>query len=267
MTFLTAAEVRRVFIIGAGTMGTQIATLCAKAGFAVAVFDNDPRALKRLPAGLVQAPSLELAADADVVSESVIEDLTVKRRLWAEVSRIAPPRALLTTNTSTLLPSEIAEAVELPARFLAWHFHPPVEHNRLVDVMAHPGTAPEVVNAMTELTRRLGQEPLVLTKEHREYVFNSMLIALLSAAQELAIDGVTSIEEIDRAWKVGSGMRLGPFAIIDMIGLDTVLRILEVQLGANPNDKRLRRLHGLLKPKVALGELGVKSGRGFFRYG
>ncbi len=255
----------RVFIIGAGTMGSQIAALCAKAGLSVVVHDSDRGALERLGGRFQTATSLDAAADADVVSESIIEELTAKRRLWAELSRIVRADALLTTNTSTLLPSEIAEAVEAPERFLAWHFHPPVEHNRLVDVMGHAGTLPAAVTAIAELTRRLGHEPLVIAKEHREYVFNSMLIAVLTAAQELAIDEVASIEDIDRAWRTATGMELGPFGIMDVIGLDTVARIVDVALQQNPNDKRLRRLLAWMKPRLARSELGVKTGKGFHR--
>ena len=256
----------RVFIAGAGTMGTQIATLCAKAGLEVVVYDSDPRALARLEGRFTTVSSLDGAHDADVVSESIIEDLHAKSRLWADLSRIAPATALLTTNTSTLLPSELAGAVEGPERFLAWHFHPPVERNRLVDVMGHPGTSSDAVFAIAELTRRLGHDPLIIAREHREYVFNSMLIAMLTAAQELAIDEVASIDDIERAWRTATGMELGPFAIMDLIGLDTLARIVEAGLQRNPNDKRLRRLLAWMKPKLAKGELGLKSGAGFFRY-
>ncbi len=257
----------RVFIVGAGTMGTQIAALCAKAGLDVLVHDADARALARLEGRFATTTTLDAAKDADVVSESIIEDFQAKVRLWAELSRIVPASALLTTNTSTLLPSELAQAVEGPERFLAWHFHPPVERNRLVDVMGHAGTALSAVTAIADLTRRLGHEPLIIAREHREYVFNSMLIAMLTAAQDLAIDEVASIEDIDGAWRTATGMELGPFAIMDLIGLDTLARIVDAGLQRNPNDKRLRRLIAWMKPKLAKGELGVKSGAGFFRYG
>jgi 3-hydroxybutyryl-CoA dehydrogenase len=164
------------------------------------------------------------------------------------------------------LPSELAEAVHGPERFLAWHFHPPVERNRLVDVMGHAGTSPEALTAIADLTRRLGHEPLVIAKEHRDYVFNSMLVPLLSAAQELAMDGVGGVEDIDRAWRTATGMSVGPFAIMDIIGLDTLARVIDVALQHNPNDKRLRRVLAWMKPKLAAGELGQKSGVGFYRY-
>lgn len=256
----------RVFVVGMGAMGSQVAALCAKAGWHVVVYDNDPRVLARLAGKFAVATSLDAARDVDVVSESIVEDLSAKRRLWSDLSRIASPEAILTTNTSTLLPSEIAEAVERPDRFLAWHFHPPVEHNRLVDVMGHADTSPACVHAIAELTRRLGHEPCVLEREHREYVFNSMLIAMLTAAQDLAMAEVASIEAIDRAWKTGSGMAMGPFAIMDLIGLDTMARVADLGLQQNPNDKRLRRLLAWMKPRLAKGELGVKTGVGFYRY-
>ncbi|HSI03913.1 MAG TPA: 3-hydroxyacyl-CoA dehydrogenase NAD-binding domain-containing protein [Myxococcota bacterium] len=256
----------RVFIAGAGTMGTQIAALCAKAELSVVVYDSDAGALARIAGRFETTPSLDAAAAADVVSESIIEDLGAKRRFWAALSPIVRADTLLTTNTSTLLPSELADAVAGPERFLAWHFHPPVERNRLVDVMGHAETSPAAVAAIAELTRRLGHEPLVIAKEHREYVFNSMLIAMLTAAQELAVDEVASIDDIDRAWCTATGMELGPFAIMDLIGLDTLARIVDVGLQRNPNDKRLRRLLAWMKPKLAKGELGMKSGQGFYRY-
>ncbi len=256
----------RIFIVGAGTMGTQIAALCVKAGCAVVLYDSDARALARVADRFLTVASLEAALDADVVSESIIEDLAAKRRLWSALSRVVRADALLTSNTSTLLPSEIAEAVERPERFLAWHFHPPVDRNRLVDVMGHAETSPGAIDAIAELTRKLGHEPMVHAREHREYVFNAMLIAVLTAAQELALDEVASVASIDHAWTTATGMEQGPFAIMDLIGLDTMLRNADAALQRSPNDKRLRRLIAWLKPKVARGELGKKTGVGFYRY-
>ena len=133
------------------------------------------------------------AAEADLVSESVPEDPALKGRVFAELHALCPPRTIFTTNTSTLLPSMFAAATGRPDRFLALHFHLPVWDANVADVMAHPGTAPEVVETVTGFARRIGQIPILSAKEQPGYVFNTMLNALLGAALELAAGGVAPV--------------------------------------------------------------------------
>ena len=219
-------DVRRVAIVGAGTMGQQIGFQCAGHGYDVVLYDVDPAALegrgerietyaRGLEAGgaitselrdsaqarIALTTDLATAArDADLLSEAVPEDPDLKGRVLAEFNAACPPRTIFMTNTSTLVPSQFAKASGRADRLLALHFHLPVWINNLADVMPHPGTAPEVTQLVLAFARRIGQLPVELHREHNGYVFNSMYSALNSAAITLAQQGVASIEDIDRSW-------------------------------------------------------------------
>ena len=165
------------------------------------------------------------ARDADLLSEAVPEDPDLKGRVLAEFNAACPPRTIFMTNTSTLVPSQFAEASGRADRLLALHFHLPVWINNLADVMPHPGTAPEVTQLVLAFARRIGQLPVELHREHNGYVFNSMYSALNSAAITLAQQGVASIEDIDRSWMHITKARVGPLGALDAVGLDTVWTI------------------------------------------
>lgn len=284
-------DVRRVAIVGAGTMGQQIGFQCAGHGYEVVLYDVDPAALetarKRIDAyadGLegsgaitselrVSAQArIELTTDipaaaqnADLLSEAVPEDPDLKGRVLANFNAACPPRTIFMTNTSTLLPSQFAKASGRGDRLLALHFHIPVWINNLVDVMPHRGTAPEVTHLVVAFARRIGQVPIELRQEHNGYVFNSMYSALNSAAITLAQQGVASIEDIDRSWMHITKAAVGPLGALDAVGLDTVWTITDYwarQLG----DQQLRANAAFLKEYVDRGDLGVKTGRGFYVY-
>jgi 3-hydroxybutyryl-CoA dehydrogenase len=284
-------DVRRVVIVGAGTMGQQIGFQCAGHGYDVVVYDNNPAALEAAGARLeAYADGLEsggvitaelraqartritltsdvasAAQDADLLSEAVPEDPDLKGRVLAEFNKACPPRTIFMTNTSTLLPSQFARASGRPDRLLALHFHVPVWIRNLADVMAHPGTAPEVTQLVLEFARRIGQVPMELHREHNGYLFNSMYGALNNAAIALAEQGVATIEDIDRAWMHVTKARAGPLGALDAVGLDTAWTITDYwarELG----DPQLKANAVFLKAYVDRGDLGVKSGRGFYTY-
>jgi 3-hydroxybutyryl-CoA dehydrogenase len=284
-------DVRRIAIVGAGTMGQQIGFQCAGHGYDVVAYDIDPAALESarkridtyaegLEAGGAITSELRTAArkriemttdistaarDADLLSEAVPEDPDLKGRVLAEFNAACPPRTVFMTNTSTLLPSQFADASGRGDRLLALHFHLPVWINNLVDVMPHPGTAPEVTPLVVAFARRIGQVPIELHREHNGYVFNSMYSALNSAAITLAQQGVASIEDIDRSWMHITKAPVGPLGALDAVGLDTVWTITDYwarQLG----DPQLRANAAFLKDYVDRGDLGVKTGRGFYTY-
>jgi 3-hydroxybutyryl-CoA dehydrogenase len=284
-------EVRTVAIVGAGTMGQQIGFQCAGHGYDVVVYDNNPAALEAAGAGLeAYADGLETggvitselraqartritltsdlasaAQDADLLSEAIPEDPDLKGRVLAEFNKACPPRTIFLTNTSTLLPSQFARASRRPDRLLALHFHLPVWINNLADVMPHPGTAPELTQLVLEFARRIGQVPIELHREHNGYVFNSMYGALNTAAIALAEQGVATIEDIDRAWMHVMKARVGPLGALDAVGLDTAWTITDYwarELG----DPQLKANAAFLKAYIDRGDLGVKSGRGFYTY-
>jgi 3-hydroxybutyryl-CoA dehydrogenase len=272
-------------------MGQQIAFQCAGHGCDVALYDVDPAALEAAGAridayaeGLEAGGAItaerraaararirltsdvaEAAREADLLSEAVPEDPDLKGRVLAEWNAACPPRTIFATNTSTLLPSQFAEASGRPDRVLALHFHLPVWVNNLVDVMPHPATAPEVTQVVVAFARRIGQVPIELHREHNGYVFNSMYGALNTAAIALAQQGVASIEDIDRSWMHITKAPIGPLGALDAVGLDTTWMITDYwarRLG----DEQLRANAAFLKEYLDRGDLGVKAGRGFYSY-
>jgi 3-hydroxybutyryl-CoA dehydrogenase len=284
-------DVRRVAVVGGGTMGQQIAFQCAGHGYDVVIYDIDPAALEAAgqridayaagleTAGMVTSdlrasarPRITLTSDlgaaareADLVSEAVPEDPDLKGRVLAEFNVACPPRTIFMTNTSTLLPSQFAKASGRGDRLLALHFHLPVWVNNLADVMPHPGTAPAVTRLVLAFARRIGQVPIELRREHNGYVFNSMYGALNTAAIALAQQRVASIEDIDRAWMHITKAPVGPLGALDAVGLDTAWTITDYwarRLG----DEQLRANAAFLKTYVDRGDLGAKSGRGFYTY-
>ena len=284
-------EVHRIAIAGAGTMGQQIGFQCAGHGYHVVLHDIDPNALEAaasridayaeglVASGVITAEQhtsargritftsdLETAArDADLLSEAVPEDPELKGRVLAEWDAACPPRTVFMTNTSTLVPSQFASASGRPERLLALHFHLPVWVNNLADVMPHPGTAPEVTQLVLAFARRIGQVPIEMRREYHGYVFNSMYSALNRAAITLAQQGVASVEDIDRAWMLVTKAPVGPLGALDAVGLDTVWTITDYwarQLG----DEQLKANAVFLKAFVDRGDLGVKTGRGFYTY-
>lgn len=207
----------------------------------------------------------EDAATADLLSESVPEDPKLKAEVFARFNAVCPPHTVFTTNTSTLVPSMFAEATGRPGQFAALHFHQYVWDSNLVDIMPHPGTAPETVQVLHAFAKRIGQVPLVFKKESAKYVVNAILGAINDVALRLVADGVAAVEDVDRAWMTVMKAPLGPFGSLDVVGLDTVWHIIQASCAAAEPPERDPRA-GLIKDYVDKGWLGVKSGRGFYTY-
>ncbi len=180
-----------------------------------------PKRLSRALALIEISSDPACARDADLVIESIPEDPDLKGRLFSEFDRFCPAHAIFATNTSTLLPSMFAEQSGRPHRLAALHFHPPIWDSQIVDVMPHAGTDPAVITTLEDFTWSISQIPVTMTVESSGYIFNSMLSAFLGAASTLAANGIASIEDIDRSWMAISKMPVGPFGIMDGIGLQT----------------------------------------------
>ena len=285
-------EVRRVLVVGAGTMGQQIGFQCAGHGVDVVLYDVAPAALESARAriaayadGLVAGgvitsetrdtalaritmtgdPS-QAAADVDLLTEAIPEDPKLKGRVLADFDALCPPRTIFATNTSTLLPSQFAAATGRPDHVIALHFHLPVWTTNLADVMPHAGTARGVTELVLAFARRIGQVPIELRREHHGYVFNAMYTAVNREAITMAEQGVASIEDIDRAWMHVTKWPHGPFGGLDAIGLDTAWQITDYWARELPSDLQGRRNANFLKAYLDRGELGVKSGQGFYSY-
>lgn len=288
---MRADDIRRVLVIGSGTMGLQIGLQAAAHGFDVVLHDADPAALDRaearlrgygeaaVAAGSIDADALETvltrigyisdpalaAADADIVSESVPEDPGVKGRVLGTFNELCPERAVFTTNTSTLLPSMFAAATGRPDRFAALHFHTPVWSSNVVDVMPHPGTSAETTQCLLAFARRIGQIPIHVRRENFGYVFNALYTAINREALTLAANGIASVEDVDRAWMGIMKMPVGPFGMLDGVGLDTVWDITDYW-ARQLDDPQLRANADFVRGYLDRGCLGVKSGQGFYQY-
>jgi 3-hydroxybutyryl-CoA dehydrogenase len=284
-------DVRRVLVVGAGTMGQEIGLQCAMHGFDVTIYDVAQEPLETATArqeavltGLVGEGRLtegekeatlaritttvdpeEAAAEADLLSESVPERPALKAQVFAQFNRLCPPPTVFTTNTSSFLPSMFAEASGRPAQFAALHFHHAVWISNVVDIMPHPGTAQETVDLLYAFAQRIGQIPILCQKENHGYVFNAMLNALNEAALTLVANGVAAAQDVDRAWMGVMKMPIGPFGILDGVGLDTAWDI-TAHWAQALDDPQLRKNADLLKGYVDQGHLGTKSGRGFYTY-
>ena len=200
------------------------------------------------------------AKDADFISESVLEDLAIKKKVWAQFAALCPPHTIFTTNTSYLLPSWFAAETGRPNLFCAFHFHDVFTAN-VVDIMPHAGTETWVSDLLMEMGRKLNQTPVYVKKESNGYIFNAMLMALIGAAGALVTYDVSSIEDVDRSWMGNFKMASGPFGILDVIGLDTAWHVTN-----NQSDSKSQKFAALLKTYVDAGKLGVKTGEGFYKY-
>lgn len=283
------AEVDRVLFVGAGTMGAANSLVAAASGYEVVLHDARQASLDSVStrqdevgAFLVAAghctdddlasartrvsvaPDLvDAVAGADLISESVFEDLGLKRELHRHLDAAAPPRAIQTTNTSSFVVSEIEDVVERGDRFAALHSH---LGSPLFDIVGGPRTSPTTLDVLRRYVHSLGGVPLVLDKEHRGYVFNALNGAVLAMALRLVLDGRVDREAVDRAWMTDRGAPLGPFGMMDLFGLDLVLDAWR-RPSDDPHREELRpRAAALLGELVDQGRLGQKSGHGFYRH-
>jgi 3-hydroxybutyryl-CoA dehydrogenase len=283
-----SAGVARVAVVGGGVMGNGIAQVFATSGFDVDLIDVEPQRvesalgsvaksldrvakkqswpsdrageiLKRIRGGT----SLEAAASSQVVIEAVSEDAALKRRIFEELDGIAPPTALLATNTSSISITEIAAATKRPDRVIGMHFMNPVPVMALVEVIRGLATSDETYAVVADLCTRLGKTA-VEVNDYPGFVSNRVLMPMINEAVYCLMEGVATKEAIDSVMKLGMSHPIGPLALADLIGLDTCLSILEV-LHQGLGDSKYRPCP-LLRKMVKAGYLGRKSGRGFYEY-
>lgn len=283
---------KTITVAGSGVLGSQIAFQTAYKGrFNVVVYDINDEALERAKDRILNlkpyykedlgAVEEELnaaynrisfhsdlanaVADADLVIEAIPEVVKIKTNFYRELGKVAPEKTIFATNSSTLLPSQFAEATGRPERFLALHFANEIWKNNTAEVMKHPGTAEEVFNEVIEFAKTIGMVALPLHKEQPGYILNSLLVPLLEAGQGLLLNEVADAETIDKTWMIATGAPLGPFAILDVVGITTAYNIANAK--AQAGDPHFKKLAALLKTEyIDKGKTGRGAGEGFYKY-
>jgi 3-hydroxybutyryl-CoA dehydrogenase len=281
-------KIKKVGVIGGGLMGSGIAQVSAAAGFPTAVreISEDLCAKSRQSiekslakgiergkvttserdttlANLRFVTKLEEMADADLFIEAVVEDLETKNTLWSQIDRIAQSDAIFASNTSSLTIIAMATASGRPERMLGLHFFNPVPLMKLVEVVRTITTSEETEERALDFVRALGKEP-IRAKDSSGFVVNLLLIPYMLDAINAVEANVASVEDIDKGMQLGAGHPMGPFTLLDFVGLDTVYKIAEIMF-AEYRDRRYAP-PPLLKRMVLAGMLGRKSGKGFYDY-
>lgn len=279
---------KNIFIIGAGTMGLDIAQVFATKDYNVTVYDMTDdiisRSAARLENGLKKrverGKTTQEAADAliariafttsydevrnaDLVLEAIIENSDVKRTVFKNIDAICPAGTIFATNTSSISITEIASATRRPDRFIGMHFFNPATAMKLVEVIRGMHTSDETFNAVRDLSEAIGKQPVEVS-EAPGFVVNRLLIPMINEAVGLFAENIASAEDIDTAMKLGANHPMGPLALGDLIGLDVVLAIMDTLYSETKDGKY--RAHPLLKKMVRAGLLGRKTGRGFYTY-
>ena len=208
----------------------------------------------------------EAARDADLVIEAIAEDPAQKTAFYTELATHLPERAIVVTNSSTLLPSMFAEATGRPGKYLALHFANQIWKNNTAEVMGHAGTSQEAFDAVVNFAAAIGMVPLPLHKEQPGYILNSMLVPFLNSAQALYATGVAEPEVIDKTWMLATGAPMGPFRILDIVGLTTAYNIVTMNPQANDPESVPGKIAALLKEKIDAGKTGIAAGEGFYSY-
>lgn len=283
---------KKVTVAGSGVLGYQIAFQTAFHGFPVTVYDISEEALTRakkkfehlsdaykkdLQATLAQlaitAENLTYTTDlteavqnADLLIEAIPERPELKTRFYQELAKVAPAKTVFVTNTSTLLPSQFAEATGRPDKFLALHFANRIWVSNTAEIMGHDGTDPEVFEAVVQFARAIGMLALPLHKEQPGYILNSLLVPLLDAATLLMANEVADPQTIDKTWMKATGAPLGPFAIMDVIGINTLYNVTKMAADRSRDPLRKKLLEYLKEDFIDKNKLGTGTGEGFYQY-
>ncbi|WP_346208009.1 3-hydroxyacyl-CoA dehydrogenase [Caldifermentibacillus hisashii] len=283
---------KNITVAGSGVLGSQIAYQTAFHGFQVSVYDiNDealelakerikklkPRYQEDLKATQEEVDAAydrlsfysdlaEAVKDADLVIEAVPERVEIKVDFYKKLAAVAPDKTVFVTNSSTLLPSQFAEATGRPEKFLALHFANEIWKNNTAEVMKHPSTDMQYFDQIIEFAKAIGMVALPLYKEQPGYILNSLLVPFLEAAQMLLVKEVSDPETIDKTWMIATGAPLGPFAILDVVGIRTAYNITLAKAEATGNEEFMKLAELLKREYIDKGKLGRETGEGFYKY-
>lgn len=282
-------EINKVAVIGAGTMGSQIAMVCSLAGYPVTLQDVSAESLekakdfldmqmeKRIKKGRLAAEevksafqrisftiSLEELTESDLVIEAIVEKLDVKRELFKKLDEMTQPHAILATNSSTIVSSKIADVTRRPDKVCNIHFFNPALVMELVEVVKGPHTSEETAQTSMDFVKKINKLPVLLNKEISGFIANRILGKLMDEAVYLLENGYASHEEIDLVCTKALNHPIGPFALMDLTGIDVnyFVRMQRYEESGDERDKPAK----IVQEKVEKGELGRKTGKGFYTY-
>ncbi|WP_146551730.1 3-hydroxyacyl-CoA dehydrogenase [Rummeliibacillus sp. SL167] len=280
---------KNITVAGSGVLGSQIAFQTAFHGYNVSVYDINDAALEKAKERLTilkdtyanyfkdeekAAAALErftfssslkeAVKDADLVIEAIPELEEIKINFYKELATFAPGKTVFASNSSTMVPSQFAKYTGRPEKFLALHFANEVWKNNTAEVMGHPGTDKQYEEQVIEFAKSIGMIPLHILKEQPGYILNSLLVPFLNAGQVLLAKGVADPETIDKTWMLATGAPLGPFAILDVVGLQTAYNIVATEAKQNPAAQPIADL--LKKEYIDKGKMGRATGEGFYKY-
>ena len=279
---------KKIVVIGGGTLGLDIAQVFAKKGYDVVVRDINDQIIQASEARLNKSldklvakgkldeagkaaitgkmtftTDLNLAADADLVVEAAVENLDIKKSIFGELDKICKPETILASNTSSISITAIAAATQRADRFIGMHFFNPATVMKLVEVIRGANTSEETFKTVYALAQEIGKEPVEVA-EAPGFVVNKILIPMINEAADLVYTGVATAEDVDKAMQLGANHPMGPLHLGDLVGLDVCLAIMDTIYNETHDSKYRASL--LMRKLVRAGHLGRKTGKGFFDY-
>ncbi len=285
-------NINNVTIAGAGLLGSQVAWQVAFSGFEVTVYDYFEKGLTSSKALHKEYAELfvstrgasqeqvdealarlkytsdlsEAVKDADLINESIPESVEIKQSFYKELSKLAPQKTIFTSNSSTLVPSQIVDSIDRPEKFLALHFGNTVWDSRIGEVMGHPTTCPEVYKVICQFSKAMGMVTIPLHKEQSGYIINAIMIPWLNASLDLVVNGVADFESVDKTWMLAHNVARGPFAAMDIVGISLFADINKLWGEELDDAAALARANFLDEHYVSQNKLGEKSQEGFYSY-
>lgn len=279
---------KKIFVVGSGTMGSGIVQACAQSGHVVTIMDINQTMLQKAidgidwslgkleEKGILTQPkadifsrisavqNLEPAADADLIVEAIYENLEAKQGLFKDIEQICRGDAILATNTSSLPITEISAVVKSPERFVGIHFFNPVHRMKLVEIVRGLSTSNDTMAAAKDFALSLGKQPVIVNHDSAGFIVNRINGMAFLEALRLLEKGVATAPDIDKAIRLGLGYPMGPFELMDLVGLDVVLN---ARMGIyNETREPLHFPPNILRRMVKAGRLGKKTGKGFYEY-
>lgn len=282
---------KKIVVAGSGVLGSQIAFQTAFKGYDVAVYDINDEAIDQGKNRMMNLKVRyqqdlgstdeevnlaynrmsfhknlkEAVTDADLVIEAVPEVEEIKKTFYQQLRQVAPDKTIFVTNSSTMLPSQFAEITGRPHKYLALHFANEIWLNNTAEIMKHPNTEKEVFEDVVEFAKSIGMVALPIQREQPGYILNSLLVPFLEAAQMLLVKKIADVETIDKTWMIATGAPKGPFAILDIVGINTAYNIANAK--GEAGNEEFKRLANVLKSEyIDKGKLGTGTKQGFYSY-